>query len=609
MCGIFAAISMTDHFTENQISLFHNSLEIIKYRGPDARSYKSFNSLSSEKQKSNIYLGHNRLAIIDLSEDGIQPFTNDNKIFLTFNGEIYNYIELRAELILKGHLFKTQTDIEVIVNLYKQYGTSGFNKMNGMWAFVLYDSDNKKIIASRDRFSIKPLYLLREGNCYYMSSEIKQILPFLSEKRINKNVLGNYLHKYIFDYSDNTFFQKIEKVKSKHNLVIDLATNTTTLEPYWDFVFDDFSGRSHISLQEEYQHLFHNAVEIRMRSDVKLGNTLSGGLDSSSIALVANKYSKEPLLNISVITKNKKFSEEKYVDELIKKNILVQKIQIDNTSPWANLKKIIWHNDEPILSMSTVAHFNMMKKFSEETDITVILSGQGGDESLAGYNKYFFYKLAELKRKGAYLSLFNDAIRLLPKFFSEFELNYAQRYLKGNGRKTIIDEVVKFDYRNDFINTAKTFVDRQILDINKFSVPALTHYEDRSSMHQSKEIRLPFLDYRLVNFSLNLPLEMKIHNGYNKYILRKSMKDLPNSIAWRRDKKGFTIDERSFYTKEGYFYIKSMFKNSKLESLGLIDANKFISEFDNFIKGKRKYWVRNINRIIFAEVWAKTYFE
>lgn len=610
MCGILGAVHLNRPFTTKEEQLLSENLSKISYRGPDAFNEVFFNSLDASNEKSNIYLGHRRLSIIDLSEDGIQPFSNDNETFLIFNGEIYNYIELRTELKEKGQIFKTQTDTEVIVNLYKQEGIKGFEKMNGMWSFMLYDKVKKQVILSRDRFSIKPMYIYEKDGFFVFSSEIKQILPFVKDVQPNLNVLGNYLTNYIIDYSEETFFEGINKLPAKSAMTIDLNQKDFKTEKYWDFQIEDFSKRKEKDLIEEFRHLFQDSIKIRLRSDVKVGNTLSGGLDSSSIAVIADKVGSSKLTNLSVVSDNKKISEESFLDILQEKNgTQIRKIRNDKINPWESVEKVIWHNDEPILSLSTVAHFNMMKSFKEKTDITVIMSGQGGDETLAGYNKYFFYNLLQAKNDKRIGRLLKEGGYMVPKFFGEFQLDMAKRYIGfGNKKESIINKVCNFEFKNEFNQLKFTdFKQRQIIDIDKFSVPALTHYEDRSSMHQSLEIRLPFLDYRLVNFNINLPIQLKINKGYSKYMIRKAIHELPKEIAWRKDKKGFDTEENLFKHSKTTQYIKELFASSILEKYGLIKADVFLEEFQKFVGGKTSYWVRNVNRIIFAEIWAKTY--
>ncbi len=607
MCGIFGAIDLNKSFTQNELDTFNESLKIISHRGPDATDHIV---LSSKNCTNNVFLGHNRLSIIDLSDVGTQPFTNDGENYIIFNGEIYNYLELK-EKYLNNENFISGTDTEVILNLYKKFGVDIFKEMNGMWSFIIFDIKKDLYIVSRDRFSIKPMYHYEKSGVHYFSSEIKQLIKFLPKVEVNKDVPGNYLFNYIIDYDEQTFFKDIKKLPSKAVMIIDISAKRCDLSQYWDYSYQDFGQRKAADLEEEFRELFTDAIKIRLRSDVKVGNTLSGGLDSSSIAVIANKISKEPLTNLSVINKHKEFSEEKFVDLLIQRNNLnVKKINVDDQNLWNNIEKVIWHNDEPILSLSTAAHFAMMKQFKEQTDITVILSGQGGDETLAGYNKYFYYNLKNLLSTKKYATFVKEGLYMLPKFLGEIQLKHANRYLNPKYKsKTFIDAVVNLPFENKFIDTSSSLFERQISDINRFSVPALTHYEDRSSMSQALEIRLPFLDYRMVNFNLNLPIEYKINNGFSKYILRKSINELPNELAWRKDKKGFTIDENSYYTSNIIKYIQSLFDgNSELSKLSFIRDSTFTNEFNAFIAGKTNYWVRDVNRIVFTEIWLRTFF-
>ncbi len=606
MCGIFGAVRFSYPFSELEKYQLETSVDMTHYRGPDATGKQYFSSL--EGKQPNIFFGHNRLAIIDLSSDGIQPFTNDNKIHIVFNGEIYNYIELRSELLAEGYQFHTKTDTEVIINLYKSKGIDGFSKMNGMWSFIIFDSEKKEIILSRDRFAVKPLYYTFENDTYYFGSEIKQLLPFVKTPSINKDTFGNYIFSYLVEHDNDTFFRNIYKLPQKHTMIIDLQSGEKHIKPYWNYQEQDFSQRKQDDLQEEFLYLLYDSIRLRLRSDVKVGNTLSGGLDSSSIAVIANEINASPLNNISVISKKSKYSEESFVNEIIKKGITVQKIYSDDINYWEDVEKVSWHNDEPLLSVSTIAHYNMMKKFREQTDITVILSGQGGDENLGGYNKYFYENVKQLYKGRAYSNFAKESLYLIPKFFGEFKITNARRYLNKDWQKgSVANKVINLSYKNSFLSDAVDFRERQILDIDKFSVPALTHYEDRMSMSQALEIRLPFLDFRLVNFNLNLPIEYKIRNGYTKYILRNSLKTLPPKIAWRNDKKGFNVDENLFVNRLTEGNIKSMFKNSVLADSGILDTKAYLRIIHDYVNGEKKYWIRDINRIIFAEIWAKQF--
>lgn len=610
MCGIFGYIGININKSNEEINKFKKSLNIISHRGPDNSSYKVFPY--GVQDNFNIFLGHNRLSIIDLSNAGDQPMSVNDKFHIIFNGEIYNYLEIREDLMKKGYEFKTNSDTEVLLNLYIESGTKRFSELNGMWAFIIYDQEKNLIIASRDRFGIKPMYILEYENEIYFSSEIKQLLPFQEYKTVNTKVLSNYLHNYLLDYSNETFFEGVEKLPAMHTLTINLKTKQKSIEKYWDFT----PAQKHMpydhELIQQYKKLLTSSVKIRLRSDVKVGNTLSGGLDSSSIAVLAQKYGEDNFFNYSVINNDIALSEEKFLDYLISNNnINVKKINFDDSDPWSQLNDVIWHHDEPILSLSTVAHFQMLKKIKDESDITVVLSGQGGDESLAGYNKYFFFNIRDLLSKGKYFDALKEISALAPRIGSEFKWNHAKRYLPllGSIRSTdnIMSDIVRLPKANSLIGSASDLKARQILDIKKFSVPSLCHYEDRNSMAHSLEIRLPFLDYRLVDFTLNLPNHLKIKNGVNKQILRKAMNELPSQIRNRFDKKGFTVDEKSQQNSLFFKFLKKQFKESALADLGLIDMDLLKIEITKTENLTSNLWERDLHRIFFAEIWAKKF--
>jgi asparagine synthase (glutamine-hydrolysing) len=610
MCGIFGYVGLGVAKSATEVNKLKNALSEISYRGPDNSSFKVFPSDVSES--FNIFLGHNRLAIIDLSEAGNQPFSINNKYHIVFNGEIYNYVEIREDLKSKGYIFKTNSDTEVLLNLYIESGTKRFGELNGMWSFLIYDQLKNCIIASRDRFGVKPMYILENENEIYFSSEIKQLLLFKDSKSINSEVLSNYLHHYLLDYSDDTFFNGIKKLPAMQSLTIDLATGKQTLDKYWDFTSMDLSEASEQELLNQYKELLTSSIQIRLRSDVKVGNTLSGGLDSSSIAVLAHQLSSGNFFNYSVISNNRDVSEEKYVDYLIENNkVNVKKINFDQSNPWSQLNEVIWHHDEPILSLSTIAHFQMLAQLKKESDIIVVLSGQGGDESLAGYNKYFFFNVRDLISQGRYLEAIKEISALAPRIGSEFKWNHAKRYIpflqQMKSGKDVLSSIVKLSKPKSVIGAASNLKERQILDITKYSVPPLCHYEDRNSMAHSLEIRLPFLDFRLVNFSLNLPNHLKIRNGVNKQILRKSMNELPSQIRNRFDKKGFSIDEKGHQNMVFFQIINESFRESALADLGIINVDLLRKEALKMSTLKSDLWERDLHRLLFAEIWAKKF--
>jgi len=303
MCGIAGIINLNQK-PVNKKDL-EKMIKLVNYRGPDDDGYFV---------KENIGFEHCRLSIIDLSKAGHQPMSNENTtIWIVYNGEIYNYLELGEELKRQGHTFKSKTDTEVIIHSYEEWGEDCFKKFNGDWALAILDLNKKKIILSRDRFSVKPLYYTISNKTFYFGSETKQLLPFLEKKELNRDVMFKYLKQGLIDFNQETFFKAVYKVKPKYNLIVDLATGKITETQYWDYHLEEIPGEQK-EMTEKFKELFRDSVKIRLRSDVPIGSLLSGGLDSSSISVVAKELTEGELNCFSVVSKEK---------NILKKNLLI----------------------------------------------------------------------------------------------------------------------------------------------------------------------------------------------------------------------------------------------------------------------------------------------
>ncbi len=616
MCGLFGAIKFNGFFNSKDHERFNNSLNLVSYRGPDSSGFMSF--CTSEKMvgdvsKFNVFFGHRRLSIIDLSERGNQPFTDGSGLWIIYNGEIFNYIELREDIKKKGYRFRTDSDTEVILKVYQIYGEDGFHLLNGMWSFAILDMNMHKVILSRDRFAIKPLFYTQVNDEILFSSEIKQLLPILPTKEIDQNIMFCFLAQGIVDNNDNTFYKNIFKVTPKNNLVIYLNSGVIEKRKYWDYNVDQSIDSKNII--ESFRELFIDSVRIRLRSDVKIGALLSGGLDSSSISIIANKLNNGNLETYSVISEDSRFSEEKFIDILVKgSGIKNRKLLYHHEDALNSIKDVIYHNDEPIGGFSIVAQYNIFKKIKKETDIVVVLSGQGGDEILMGYLKYFFFNLKDLIKQKKYYDAVNQIFMSLIKktVLYQFKMSSAYRYLPAiNPYKTknIKQNYLRYPGKLEHIWEYSSIKHRQILDIDNYSVPALARYEDRNSMAHSLETRLPFLDHRLVNLVLSMSTELKLKNGWTKHILREAMHDLPNEIRWRRDKQGFSTPE-DLWLKNNYRpMIENMFGgNSLLHEMGVIDSKIFLNYYHRYLKGENNIWHSDISRVLFAELWLRMFF-
>ncbi|MBX2976210.1 MAG: asparagine synthase (glutamine-hydrolyzing), partial [Ignavibacteriaceae bacterium] len=438
MCGIFGAINKRESFNREHYLKFIQLTDSVAYRGPDSSGYKAINTRTNRIDENcfNVFLGHRRLSIIDLSNDGNQPMSID-KFHLIYNGEIFNYIEIREELKNEGVNFISESDTEVIIKLYEKHSEKSFDKLNGMWAFILVDTRNNKVIISRDRFSIKPLFLYESDHAIYFSSEIKQLLPLLESIEVNSNSIYNYIQQSLVDFNEETFFKNVYRVPPATTISIFLNDYKKEYTKYWDYHFEE--SLTEKQSFEKFLYLFEDSVRIRLRSDVEVGSLLSGGLDSSAITLKANKYLEQGISSFSVISNDKSISEEKFIDILIKKaNVKCFKLSIEDKDIINNLSKTIFAQGEPFPTFSVVAQFSILEKIKTQSDIKVVLSGQGGDEILLGYLKYYFFYLknlaigGKLKRLSYEIlgSLFNKTI------LHQFNIQLAKRYIPFMNKKS-----------------------------------------------------------------------------------------------------------------------------------------------------------------------------
>ncbi len=608
MCGIFVAINRGSYFTREDFERFVALTDLVEYRGPDASGYLALNLKSgvvNNRDHFDVFLGHRRLAIIDLSPGGIQPMRGGGRKWLTFNGEIYNYLELREDLRSRFD-FRTQTDSEVILATYETQGPSAFGQFNGEWAFAIADMDARQVVLSRDRFSIKPLYCYSDDQSCYYSSEMKQLLPLVPSVRLQKGTMFRYLNQGLLNSNQETFIEGIQQVKPKHNVVVSLATNTVKEEQYWNYSVSSGPSDLHTAI-EEFRELMTDSVKLRLRSDVPVGALLSGGLDSSTLAFLADHLNPGGVATYSVVSQNPAFSEVRFVDALTQHcNIRSRKVFIDESDILGAMADVIRHNDGPPQAFTALAHYKMMELIKKETDITVVLTGQGGDETLLGYRKFFFFFLKHLVQQGAYASAGRQFLGSVWHRTALWQIHWgeASRYTQRKGSAVRPYLETRRDVAPIF--ECGDMAARQIADIDLYSIPNLTHYEDRNAMAFSLETRLPFLDHRLVNFALSLRPEYKIRNGWSKYILREAFPELPESIKWRRDKQGFIIPEKQWLRSELKPLIESVFEDSILEKLDVLNGRAFLDYYQAFRSDKSSIWHTDISRALMAELWARS---
>lgn len=542
MCGLSVIIGKDSKKALPEIEMMNSK---IIHRGPDSEGYYT---------DELICMGHRRLSIIDISDRGHQPMCYQNKYHITYNGEIYNYIELRETLLNKGYKFESDTDTEVILASFDYWGKDCVKHFNGMWAFCIYNSETKTAFLSRDRYGIKPLYFLQNEDVLYFGSEIKQLIDLLQVKFVNKSVLMNYLVLGTNEITNDTFFERIKSFPPSTYMEINVTNGETQTEKYYELNID-YSVRklSEETIINRYHALLQDSINLRLRSDVKVGTCLSGGLDSSYIASIAagtyNKNSKEAFIGITASSIDLKNDESTWANKVAENGKMNWKVTSPTTKDFfESIADVIYSQEEPFTTPSIFMQYFVMKKASEEGCV-VMLDGQGGDETLLGYERYFPTYLLSVplsQRVQVYKSIVKKSKLSLSQV-----LMYSLYFTNTILRKSYIkhrSKYVKKEYLNlanygilDELSKSYTNTDSlQVIELFRTCLPHLLKYEDRNSMRFSIEARLPFIDYRVVELAISIAPQLKIKDGWTKYVLRKgSVKIIPDEIRWRRHKVGF----------------------------------------------------------------------
>ena len=593
MCGISIAVNRRNNVVAPDF--IKNMTDKVIHRGPDDEGYYF---------GDNFAFGHRRLSIIDLSQTGHQPMKRKH-LWITYNGEVYNYLELKDELKSLGHSFQTTSDTEVILAAYDQWDKEAFTRLNGMWSFAIYDSVKNEIILCRDHFGIKPLYFTRTANWFLAGSEIKQFTVFPELKKVlNKKVAANFLVNGSLNYSDETFFQDVHQLRAGHFLRYDLGSHQSKVYQWYDL------AKSAKVVSENFDkavlhvgNLFRESVRIRMRSDVRVGSCLSGGLDSSSIVCSTHR---QGLANpdFSTITScyhDMRYDEQHFSDEVTKQTGFSSlKVFPELNHLLDELDKMIYHQDQPF---STASHYSEFKVFQKarENGMIVMQGGQGSDEYLCGYGEFFVARLRELVRSFEWVNAWrhlrqkasHNGTSLESELGSFVRSAYMLRVKKIIkrllGRREyswlskpwqLLADSCLVDFGRDNVR------DLSIAQIGHSSIPYQLHSEDRNSMLFSIESRLPFLDHRLVEYGIGLPSSYKIRKGFTKAILREAMDELPELIRKRKDKMGFVAPDAD-WVRTNKDRVRSDLE-SIVRSTGIFSADLLV-RFDKFIAGKLGY--------------------
>jgi asparagine synthase (glutamine-hydrolysing) len=627
MCGIcgIVAIDKEPVAPEN----IRKMMRLLEHRGPDDQGIFI---------EDNVGFGFLRLSILDLSPLGNQPMFDETKRYMiVHNGEVYNYLELRKQLQNKGYIFKSNTDTEVILKSYIEWGEDCLNKFNGMWAFCIYDSNENTIFIARDRFGVKPFYYYLDNNKFIFASEIPVIISVLPKTNApNRQSIFDYLVFNRTDQTEDTFFENIRKLQHGHCMRITLDSellNSANQQHGWKSINNNISIKKWYDLRErvknvipfrsekEYQEIFSSAVGLRLRSDVPVGVCLSGGLDSSSIVgILLNQFRRTDLNTFSAVYGSNVYGDEsEYINEF--KPYLLNMYFTNPTGDtlFRDLDVFVKAHGEPIPSTNPYAQFKVMEL--AKGNVVVTLDGQGADEQLAGYHYFFGFYFKELFKRLQILRLGSEVINYLINQRSLLGLKSFGYFMlpeKIRGEARIKEKgYLKSSFVNNFIKTNQVTHNiygsdslmNALLDHFEYKLEHLLKWEDRNSMWFSLEARVPFLDYRLVEKTLALDPEWIIRKGNTKYILRESMNGIiPTKIKNRQDKVGFATPAADWFRSKAFGdYVRDTLIDSPILNDNIINRGKAINIYKKHLRGKvdinREIW-----KWINLDKWYRSFF-
>ena len=561
MCGISGIYSFNgETVDQNRLSAM---TDILHHRGPDDKGHW----ISSDGK---VGLGHNRLSIIDLSHNGHQPMTYKDRFTITFNGEIYNYTEIKNKLEKKGHKFLTASDTEVLLASYAEYGEDCVYEFDGMFSFAIYDQHNRSLFCARDRFGEKPFYYKNSGKDLVFASEIKAI-TLHSNPDIDLDMLYYYLqYDVVTDpfHPEKTFYRNIFTLPPAYRMTVH-PDGKLTLKQYWKLETTS-RHRSDEEAVEQFQSLFSTSVKRRLRSDVEVGSSLSGGLDSSSVVAMINKEGKQSQHTFSARFKDPEKDEGNFMKLVNDRfNINSHEVYPDPNGLSDEMNKLFYHQEEPFGSASIFAQWEVMK-LAKENGIKVLLDGQGADEVFAGYPKYyqtyFSYLFRNNRKKfieevNGWNKLHNSSLKFGLKFalmaYIPGTISWLGKF-KRHGLKLGNTININNEFYREHSNLPSPFAHFKSLNedlsysTSSYGLNKLLRFADKNSMAFSREIRLPFLSHELVEWAFSCEDSMKLRNGWTKYIIRTSMQDqLPDEIVWRKDKMGYAPPQEAWMKNSG----------------------------------------------------------
>lgn len=620
MCGIVGFHRFTEN-TDTRLNTLRNMLTRIKHRGPDESGVYISDAIG---------MGSVRLSIIDLST-GTMPLSNsDESLWIVFNGEIFNYIELREELLTKNHVFKTNSDTEVILHLYEEYGPDFLNRLNGQFAIAIWDKHKEELFLARDRVGIRPLFYTTVNDSFVFASEIKSLLEFPGMKfNISPKSLSEYF-TFWTTISSNTAFEGVFELPPGSYMI--LTAKSKTIKNYWELPIaksNDYTFNNLEDAAEEFEAIFADAIKLRLRADVQVAAYLSGGIDSSITTSFIKKVVPDNLRTFSIGFTEKDFDESSF------QNTARDYFKTQHSSVTCgpndiseNFKDVVWHSEAPLLRTAPTP-MSLLAKSVKDHDIKVVITGEGADELFGGYNifketkiKHFWakdpqskYRPLLLKRLYPYIPQIRNASSNILKMFFGYKLDETSssiyshllrwnntsrinNYLSKNYREAIDNYDPVSEIENQLtvkLADCDYMTKAQWIELNFFmSKYLLSSQGDRMSMANSVEGRYPFLDHRVIEFSMQLHPDLKLHGLNEKYLLKKIMKGrLPKSILERSKQAYRAPIQSTFFSENMPAYLKEVLSEDKIMSFGIFNAklvnqlvkkmklNKHVSEIDN----------------------------
>ena len=600
MCGLTGIV---DFDRPPERAEVERRLDELAHRGPDGRDVVA---------DDDACLGHRRLAIIDLSDAGLQPMER-NGLYLLHNGEIYNYLELRDELRGRGHRFSTATDSEVILAAYREWGERCVEHFNGMWAFVIWDAESRMLFASRDRLGIKPFYYRHEGSRFEFASE-----PWvLSRGGANLGPVRDYLEQGYLDQGDETFFEGVVRLPPAHSLTF--GRDGIRRRRYWSLNDSAPPSDSVAAVRETVL----DAVRLELRSDVPVGTCLSGGIDSSSIAVAVAAQGHEHQKTVTAFFDDPGFDERRFAQAVVDRTGAEPHwVTFDAADLVSDLPSIVEAQGEPFGSTSICAGWYVMRE-AKRAGLTVMLDGQGGDEIFGGYRASFGYLLADLLHAGRV----SRATRELRAFTQVHGPRWAAVALatphiperarlavrgRARGATALVSpslaSVAWTSPPNGFVFPDRLRRQLHVL-LTRRGLPELLRYEDRNSMAHSLEARVPLLDHRLVELAFSLRGDELIRDGETKSVLRRALSDLlPPAVAARRDKLGFVTPEQRFFRGALGELAADVFSSRSFRERGWVNVRAALSRLERHRAGRLDAGME-LWRALNLELWARRFID